>query len=407
MTQFAYQVRNAKGETATGQLSASSADEAARVLRGDGNVIIDLRAQSAPAEARRPAADQPSRKRARRDDVIFFANQLAVMVDTGVPLPDALDGIAAQTAHEGFRSVLDDLSEQVKTGSEFSAALARYQKVFGKLFVAMVRASEASGTMGKMLQRVSRYLEEQRQIRKRVRGALLYPVGMLTFSVIVVVCMLTFVLPRFERIYAGRDAVLPMPTRVLMGLSGFLVSYWPLLLAGLVSAAVGAHLFVRRPRGRGAFDRLRITVPVLGGIARRASIARSLRTLATMIGTGVSMLESMEITADVAGNVHYSRIWRALGERLKEGATMSEEMAAYPLIPTCVSQMVAAGERTGKLAAVLDRVAGFCEDDLKTTIQTATGMIEPIMIVVMGLIVGGIAMALLLPVFSLSKVIAG
>jgi len=404
MPKFIYQVRDARGGTVNGALNAPSETDASRVLRAEGHIIISLHEQQGAAQASGQAHRPPTR--AKPDDVIFFANQLAVMVDTGVPLADALDSIAEQAEAESFRFICSDISEQVKAGMDFSAALTRYPKVFSRLFVAMVKASEATGTMGKMLQRVSNYLEQQRQVRKRVKGAMAYPLAMLGFCVAVVVAMLVFILPRFEKIYSGKSAALPLPTRFLLALSNGIVTYWPFLIAAVALAVTGAVLFVRRPDGKIMLDQVRIRMPLLGGMFRRACLARSLRTLSTMVATGVSMLDCLEIAAEVSGNVRFDAIWRELREKLKEGASLSEEMYKYELIPPCVTQMVAAGERTGKLAPVLDRVSTFCEEDLNAAIRTATSFIEPVMIVVMGLIVGGIAMALLLPVFSLSRVVA-
>jgi type IV pilus assembly protein PilC len=407
MTIFAYQVRDAKGATASGVVNANDVNEASRMLRNEGHVIVDLHEQGA-TEARADAGQAGARRRRiRRDEVIYFANQLAVMVDTGVSLADALDSIALQAESEQFKAVMTDVSSQVKGGVEFSAALAKYPKLFGRLFVAMVRASEASGTMGKMLQRVAKYLEKERQIRRRIRGAMTYPVAMLCFCILVVTGMLIFVLPRFERIYAGKSAVLPLPTRALLALSNGLATWWHVILLILAAVAIGLHLFFRRPEGRETLDQARLNLPVVGRMMRRGILARSLRTLATMVASGVSMLDSLEITAEVSGNILYERVWRALAEKLKEGASLSEEMTHYELMPQCVSQMVAAGERTGKLATVLDRVAEFCEEDLDTSVRTATSFIEPVMIIAMGAIVGGLALALLLPVFSLSRIVAG
>ena len=272
MPQFVYEVRDATGGNSTGVLSASSAAEASRMLRGEGNIILGLREQAASVLPTRTG--DPSRRRAKRDDVIFFANQLAVMVDTGVSLPDALDGIAEQTEHDGFRGVLEDLSDEVKSGVDFSTALAKYPRIFGRLFVAMVKASEASGTMGTMLQRISQHQEQQRQIRKRVMGAIMYPAGMLSFCAIVVVCMLTFVLPRFEKIYAGREAALPAPTRGLLAISHGLTDYWVIILATLAVVVVGAYLFFRSPDGKIVLDKMRIHAPVVGKIYRQACMAR-------------------------------------------------------------------------------------------------------------------------------------
>jgi len=392
MPKFEYQVRDARGGTATGTLSAADVTEASRLLRGEGHVIIDLHERRGSASGEEAPAIVPAKVRAKRDDVIFFANQLAVMVDTGVPLSDAIDSIAENAEHDRFKQVIEGVSDQVKSGVEFSAALGRYPRVFDRLFVAMVKASEVSGTLGTMLQRAAAHMEAQRAVRRRVKGAMAYPLAMLGFCVLVVIGMLLFILPRFAKIYEGKSAALPLPTRALLALSGAVTHHYLIILAVLTAAGAAAYVLLTRPE--------------IGPMYRKACLARSLRTLATMVATGVSMLESIRLAAEVTGSIEFGGVWRALEEKLKEGASLSEEMRRFPLMPPPVCQMVAAGERTGKLAPVLDRVAGFCEEDLDTAIKTATSFIEPLMIVVMGVIVGGIAMALLLPVFSLSKVVA-
>jgi type IV pilus assembly protein PilC len=403
MATFAYQVRDNSGALASGVLQADGLADASRALREQGNVILELReaAQRAVAEAVKAGPI-----RVKFDDVIFFANQLAVMVDTGVPLSDALDGIAANAAGEGLGRVLTDISDQVKGGTTLSSALAKYPKLFNNLFVSMVKASEASGTMGKMLVRIAAHLQQQRQVIKRVKSACAYPIAMLGFCVLVVVAMLVFILPRFEKIYQGKSATLPLPTRILLGASGFIIHYWPVIIVTLVAGAIVARLLLRRPGGRLFMDQVRLNVPVLGPMFRKACLARSLRTLATMIATGVSVLEALDITADVAGNEYFRRVWVALKEGIQQGAALAEEMRKFPLLPKNVSQMVSAGEKSGKLGIVLDRVATFCEEDLDTSVRTVTSFIEPAMIIIMGFIVGGIAMSLLLPVFSLSKIVA-
>lgn len=404
MGQFAYQARDSHGQASAGVLTADNLLAAGKLLRADGKTILSLEEH---ADAPAAAEVAPSRiGRVSRDEVIFFANQLAVMVDTGVPLSESLDSIAAQTTSLNFRAVLTDISEQVNSGVDFSTALARHPKVFGQLFVSMVKASEASGTMGKMLQRVAGYLYQQRQVVKRIKGALAYPMAMLGFCVLVVVGMLVFILPRFEKIYMGKKAVLPVPTRVLLAMSNGIISYWPVILAVLVAAVAGGIMLSRRPEGREIFDRVKINIPVLGGMYRKGCLARSLRTLSTMLSTGVSVLEGLEITAEVAGNSIYAGAWRGLSEKLREGASLSEEMHKLPLMPPSICQMVSSGEKSGRLSAVLERVAGFCEEDMDNAIRTCTSFIEPVMIIIMGGVVGGIALALLLPIFSISKLMS-
>ncbi len=353
-----------------------------------------------------PLPPPPSRKRVKRQDVIFFATQLAVMVDTGVPLSEALDAIAEQTEHPTLKEIIEDLSEQVKGGVEFSAVLEKYPKLFDKLFVSLMRAAEASGTMGAMLQRVSEYMEQEMDTRRRVKGAMTYPLCMLGFCVLVVVGLLVFILPRFEKIYSGKGAVLPLPTRILLGMSNGLVDYWPLVLGALALTVGGLVYYFRTPTGRMTLDWVRIHVPILGPMYRKSCMARSMRTMATMVTSGVSMLEGIEITGRVSGNHYYKQVWDRLSERVMQGATLSDELNRSDLVPPTIAQMVSAGERTGKLADVMNRIAGFCEADLKTAVKTVTSMIEPLMIIIMGLLVGGIALALLLPIFSISKVVA-
>ena len=343
-------------------------------------------------------------RKVRKDDIIFFAAQLAVMVDTGVPLSEALDMIGSQTDHAGLKKLLAEVSGDVRGGMEFSGVLAKHPKQFDTLFVSLMRASEASGTMGPMLQRVSDYMEEQRKTRKRIKGAMIYPSCMLGFCVIIIICLLVFVLPKFEKIYAGKKAILPAPTRFLLGISHGITDYWPYLLGVLVVGVSGLVMYLRSPGGRQALDTVRIRMPIMGGMFRKACLARSLRCLSTMVSTGVSMIEGLDITSRVSGNRHFKAIWDNVAEGVKEGASVSDGLIDSPLIPGNVCQMISAGEKSGKMGMVMDRVARFCEEDLKVAVKAITDMIEPVMIIIMGLIVGGIAMALLLPVFKMSKI---
>jgi len=398
---FIYEARDAGGQHVSGVLAAQNAEEASYALRREGKIVVSVHEDHGEQ-----AQVRGKRKRIKHDDVIFFTTQLAVMVDTGVPLDESLDAIARQTANLTFQEVLEDVSDQVKGGVEFSTALAKYPKVFSTLFVALMRASEASGTMGQMLQRVSEYMEQERATRKQIRGAMTYPVCMLSFCVIVVAALLVFILPRFEKIYEGKGALLPVPTRFLLALSHGMVDYWPFILAGLIGLVGGGYMYFRRPEGKALRDRVRISMPLFGPMHRKAYLARSLRTMATMVTTGVGILDGLDITAQVAGNHHYSKVWRHLGKKIKEGGALAENLYDCKLIPPTIAQMIDAGERTGQLGMVMNRVATFCEDDLKVAVKTATSMIEPIMIIIMGLLVGAIAMAMLLPVFSLSKVVS-
>jgi type IV pilus assembly protein PilC len=397
MPTYTYEVRDELGRMDSGTITAGSVADATEELRSKGNTVVSIRAMGGVGG---------QLKKVKTDDVIFLANQLAVMVDTGVPLSEALDAIANSTDHTGMQAMVSDLSEQVKSGIEFSAALENYPKTFSNLFISLMRASEVSGTMGPMLQRASTYMGQDRETRKQIKGALVYPVCMLSFCVVVVIALLVFVLPRFESIYAGKGALLPLPTRILLGASRGLIGNWVAILIGLVATIVGLVYGVRTDAGRRIKDKIMLEIPVLGTMIRKANLARSLRTMSTMVSTGVSMLDGLEITARVASNVFYKEVWTDLAERVKEGSSLSSQLFECPFIPRTTAQMIDAGERTGKLGLVMDRVADFCEEDLKVSVKTMTSMIEPVMIITMGLLVGGIAMALLLPIFNMSKMMS-
>ncbi|MGC9455155.1 MAG: type II secretion system F family protein [Phycisphaerae bacterium] len=406
MPTYDYKVRDSAGKVQNGTFNAPNMDRASRTLRKDGSTVVSL------APRRQSRSDDREMvfsygRRVKRDDVIFFCTQLAVMVDTGVPLAEALDAISEGTNHPTLKAVVEDLSTQVKAGCEFSRALERHPKIFSRLFVASMRVAEASGTMGSMLQRLSEYLEQDRDTRKKVKGALAYPALLLGFCTVVVVALLIFVMPRFEKIYSGKGVPLPVPTRMLMGLSSTLVSNWAAILFGLVLTVTLLWLYFQSSSGRRLLDRIRISVPLLGKMYRKAYLARSLRTMATMVSSGVSMLDCLQLSAEVAGNRCYADVWNDVADNVKEGANVSDRLKDHrDLIPTTVAQMISAGERTGQLAKVMNRVAGFCESDLRSSVKAVTTMIEPLVIVLMGIVVGGIALALLLPVFNISQVVA-
>jgi len=347
----------------------------------------------------------PARVKVKRDEVIFFTSQLAVMIETGVTISEAMDAIADQTKEPVFKAIVSDLSAQVKAGVEFSASLEKYPRVFTRMFVALMRASEASGQMATMLRRASDYMSQERETLKKIRGAMIYPICMLVFCTLVVIALLIFILPRFEKIYSGKGAVLPLPTRMLLGLSHGLTDYLYLILPATIGAIVGLAFFAKSESGKRFMDTVRIRLPMIGVMYRKAYLARGLRTLGTMISTGVALLEGLEITSRIAGNRHFEAIWDSVAQQAREGGSITDELTKHSLVPGTVTQMIAAGERTGQLANVMNRVADFCEEDVKIAVKSVTALVEPFMIIVMGIIIGGIAMALLLPVFSMSKLV--
>ncbi len=357
--------------------------------------------EDVPAE---PAEELTLFKRPiKRSDIIFFTTQLAVMVDTGISLSSALSGLITQEENPSFRNLLQDLRSAVESGQDFSHSLAKYPKQFDKTYVSLVRASEATGSLGKMLGRIAEYLRRQQETVNKVRSALTYPVVMLVMAVGVTIFLLTWVLPQFTPIFTSRGMDLPKATVILMAISETLIGHWYWWLAGLVAAIAGLIYGKRTPQGQEIWDGIKINTPIIGPAVRKVILSRSIRTLGVMVEGGVSMLDAIRLAADVSGNIHYERVWLRVLEQVTAGNEIHTALEDCSLFPPTLRQMIASGEETGKLDQVLSQVSTFYDQQVEIALKTATSVLEPLMIAIMGVVVGGIGMALLLPIFSLSR----
>lgn len=394
---YQYSARDSRGTVIKGQLEAVSADDANQKLRQDGFQVLELveDEDSSPLFPRRVS----------KNDVVYLTSQLAIMSQTGINLSTALGGILQQEDNHTMRRVLTDLKSSVESGEDFSLALGRYPKLFDKTYVSLVKASEATGRLGEMLEEIANYLRKELESRGKVRAAMAYPTVMLVMAITVTIFLLTFVLPKFTPLFNSRGMALPAPTRVMMTISHYLLDFWYLWVAG-ITAAVIAYFYGRRTEpGRKVLDWCKISVPILGPMFRKVTISRSIRTLGTMISSGVPMLEAIQLSCDVAGNYYYERLWQEVLEQVASGNQICTALGRNPLFPKVLVQMISSGEETGKLDVVLMKVSTYYDREVETSLKTVTSLIEPIMITVMGVIVGGIGMALLLPIFSLSKAV--
>ncbi|HON89991.1 MAG TPA: type II secretion system F family protein [Sedimentisphaerales bacterium] len=351
------------------------------------------------------------RVRAKPGDLILFTTQLAVMLDSGVILSDALDAIAEQAADPRFKAVILDLSERVKGGDMFSKALACYPYTFNTMFISMVKASEASGRMVEMLTVLTGYLNFETDTRKQIRSALTYPIIMVLMAIAATGTLMFFVLPRFMRIYASRGAELPKLTQVLVGISKILGNFEIMTVLLTTAIFVGAVLWywLRTPMGRRALDAAKIHTPVMGTMYVDMVVTRSMRILATMVNTGVRLLDAIRVIQGVVDNYHFKRLWGQVDEKIQDGYQLSESILiaeGSDLIAPGIIQMLRAGEKSGRLGEVCDKVSVFYQKKLETSIRNVMTLIEPLMITILGAIIGTIAIALLLPVFRVSSVIA-
>jgi type IV pilus assembly protein PilC len=267
----------------------------------------------------------------------------------------------------------------------------------------LIKASEATGSLGTMLDRVASYLRKELETRSKIRAAMAYPAVMMVVAAGVTVFLLTYVLPKFTPLFKSKGASLPAPTRLLMGLSDVILGYWYCWLAGAIAVLVGFILAKRTEPGRLALDAVKIHLPVLGTMFRKVAISRSIRTLGTMLTAGVPIMDAIRLAGDVSGNVYYERLWQEVLDQVSTGSRICETLRGNPMFPRVLVQMIASGEETGKLDSVLQRVSVYYDSEVETAVKTATGLIEPLMICVMGVVVGTIGLALMLPIFSLSK----
>ena len=405
---YRFQARNERGELVAGVLQAESVAEAAQALRARGDHVVQLVPMAAAGEDFKAVLKKlnytsgPTQK-----DILDFTTQLAVMIRAGISIRAALEGISEQVQNQKFRKILLQIKTDVESGKQFSEAIARHPKLFGPLYVNMVKASEMSGSFAKMLDRIAAYLQQEIETRKMVVGASIYPGIIALMAVSTTVFLLTFVLPRFAGVFKGEEEALPTPTKFLMSLSAFMVEWWWLLLAATVAFAIAFFAFIRTEIGGLWWDRFKISAPLLKRMFRALYISRSLQTMGELLNAGVPMLDTIAITGDVSGNRHYKRLWRSVYGSVKQGKKVQTQLQRSPLLPRSVVQMISAGEESGKLGEVLDEISTFYAKALKDAIKAVTSMIEPIMIVVMGSVVGFIAMAIILPIFKMSSLVSG
>lgn len=407
MANYRYQVRTSNGQLQSGVLAADSANTAAAILRNQGGHVLALspvqdsnQAPGLMSKLKDLNSSKPTQKH-----VLDFTTQLAVMIRAGISLRAALEGIADQTTHVGFRKIILSLKEDVEGGKQFSDAIARHPKLFGPLYVNMVRASEMSGSFSEMLDRIAGYIAQQIETRKMVVGASIYPAVIGVLAVAVTIFLLTFVLPKFYDVFEGKEDVLPWATNFLMNLSQFMTDYWIMIVGSLAGIAVAFYVFARTDAGSFWIDKSKLSIPLLRTMFRSLYISRSLQTMGQLINAGVPMLDTLLITGDISGNRLFRGMWKRVHSSVKQGRKIAQPLAKDKLLPKAVVQMISAGEESGKLGEVLDEISVYYAKQLKENIKAVTAMIEPIMILVMGAIVGFIAMAIILPIFKMSQIV--
>ena len=338
-------------------------------------------------------------------DLVIFTRQLATMIDAGLAMVQSLQALIEQTTNKVMRDTIKDVCTRVEGGDSFSEALQKHPKVFNKLYVCMVGAGERGGLLAEILARLATYLESTARLRKKVKSAMMYPVIVTVVAIGITIFLLVKVVPVFGDVYKGFGQKLPAPTLFLISVSNVVKDYILYILPAMVGIIYGWLAYIKTKTGREFWDRLRIRLPIFGAIAHKICLARFTRTLASLIRSGVPILEVLNIVSNTVGNVIMEKAVRSSAGDIERGEGIALALGKHPIFPSMIIRMVTAGEQTGKLEPMLERIADFLDEEIETTLSGLTSLIEPLLIVFLGVTVGGIAICMFLPIFKMSEII--
>jgi type IV pilus assembly protein PilC len=402
MPDYTYRGTNRAGASVSGVMQAASKSELQNLLRRQ--QITPTKMSEKGKEFNMPTFGGGVNAK----ELAIFTRQFSVMIDAGLPLVQCLEILASQQDNQFFQKVLVGTRGSVEGGATLSAAMRQHPKVFDTLYVNMVEAGETGGILDTILQRLSTYIEKNVKLQRAVKSALVYPVGVLTVAAGVITLLLWKVVPIFATLFAGLGVDLPLPTKIVIGLSNFIGSIFGLLiLVAVAGIAIGLKVWYGTQQGRYAIDATILRLPVLGILMRKIAVARFTRTLGTLISSGVPILEGLDITAKTAGNAVVERALKRVRKSLEEGKSLTEPLKDSEVFPGMVTQMIAVGEQTGAMDAMLQKIADFYEEEVDAAVKDLLTALEPVMIVFLGLVVGGVVISMYLPLFSLIGKLSG
>jgi len=339
-------------------------------------------------------------------DQVVFTRQLATMIDAGLAMVQSLQALAEQTTNKVMRDIIKDICTRVEGGDSFSEALQKHPKAFSRLYVCMVAAGEKGGLLAEILARLAVYLENAARLRKKVKSAMMYPTVVTVVAILITIFLLIKVVPVFGEIFSSFGAKLPAPTQFLIDLSHFVQKFIILILLGGGGGVYGWFYFIKTPTGRTFWDTYRIKLPMFGSIAHKICLARFTRTLASLVRSGVPILEVLQIVSQTVGNVVMERAIKTAALDIERGESISVALSKHPVFPVMIIRMVTAGEQTGKIDNMLERIADFLDEEIETTLSGLTALIEPILIVFLGVVVGGMVICMFLPIFKLPEIVS-
>ncbi|NND04104.1 MAG: type II secretion system F family protein [Acidimicrobiia bacterium] len=403
---FTYKVRDKNGAIVSGEIEGASTAVVAKALRERG--MIPLQVEEKQSSILQTEIKIPGlAKRVKQREIVIFSRQFATMVNSGLSLIRALSVLEEQTESVPFREVLSKVRTDVERGTSLSAAMDRHPKVFTDLYISMIRAGEIGGVLDETLLRLADILEAQMNLRSKIRSAMAYPAVIGLLIVAVTTAMIVFVVPVFTNLYAELgDAELPFATKLLVGLSNVLTSYWWLVMALTGLAIWGFRRWITTEQGRLHWDTIKLKLPVFGKLAHKTALSRFSRTLAVLSRTGVPILQAIDIVADTSGNQLVAKALDEVKESVRSGESLAQPLSRHSVFPPMIVQMMTVGEETGELDGMLAKVADFYEREVEDTVSALTSLIEPLLIVVMGISVGAILISLYLPIFNIAGLVS-
>lgn len=401
MITYAYKARDMNGKVISGTQEALDEDSAMSALMGRGLLVLSL-------EKRRQAA-KPKQYTVKTTDLVMFTRQLATMVGAGLPLIQCLEALhetADPKRQAPLRFIIADLMSRVSGGDSFHESLRKHPRTFNQLYTSMVKAGEAAGLLDTILDRLAGFLEASARLAKKVKSALVYPIAVLFIAFGITTFLIMKVVPVFAEIYSEFGSALPGPTQMLVNLSDFMRDYWWLFLLWVVGMFFGTKIFLNTPNGRRTWDRYKLKLPIFGPLIYKIAMTRFARTFSQLIRSGVPILESIDIVGDTAGNTIVSESMAGMRKRIEDGDPLSLAMSKDKIFPPMLVRMVAAGEETGAIEEMLEKIADFWDEEIEATLDALTSLMEPIMICFIGAVVGGIVICMFLPIFKLHEIVS-
>jgi type IV pilus assembly protein PilC len=405
MPTFAYSGRTRAGETVQGERAADTMDAVVAMLRREQVLVTQINPAKEKAAA---AAPKPMKsKGVDPKNLAVFVRQFSVMIDAGLPLVQCLEILGGQEEDKNFAAVILATRGDVESGASLADAMSKHPKTFDPLFTNMIAAGEAGGILDTILKRLATYIEKAVKLKGQVKAAMIYPIAVVSIATLVVGVILWKVIPTFANLFAGLGAELPLPTRVVIALSNNLVRFGPFLIIGFVGASYGFKQYYSTPKGRRVVDAMSLKAPILGNLLRKIAVARFCRTLSTLLASGVSILEALDITARTAGNAIIEDAIQVTRKSIERGETIAQPLKDTKVFPPMVVQMIGVGEATGALDTMLGKIADFYEEEVDTAVAGLLTLMEPLMIAFLGGAVGGIVIAMYMPIFSLISKLGG